>query len=131
MRLGTHAEGGAARGADGGAAAWRSLSADVEAILREGAPAFLPERPRANKNSCGYDLWGAWAPGDQVSSIAPRFDPMRLIVGSEGTLGIVTEVTMRLVPSESGSAVHTKNGVLHLPGFCLELVPAGRSGGGR
>src|SRR5881296_806346 len=55
VRLGTHAEGRAARGADGGAATWRSLSADVEALLREGAPAFLPERPRANKNSCGYD----------------------------------------------------------------------------
>ncbi|HYQ95433.1 MAG TPA: FAD-binding oxidoreductase, partial [Candidatus Eisenbacteria bacterium] len=105
VRLGTHAEGGAAREAAGGGARWRLLSAEVEAILREGAPAFLSERPRANKNSCGYDLWGAWAPGDQVSSIAPRFDPMRLIVGSEGTLGIVTEVTMRLVPKPKATAV--------------------------
>src|SRR5437867_480688 len=99
---GTHA--GAGSG-DGAGATWRSLSSDLETILREGAPAFLPERPRANKNSCGYDLWGAWAPGDQVSSIAPRFDPMRLIVGSEGTLGIVTEVTMRLVPKPKATAV--------------------------
>ncbi len=96
--LGTHADGDEARG-------WRALSKEVEGILREGAPAFLPERPRANKNSCGYDLWGAWAPGDPVSSIAPRFDPMRLIVGSEGTLGIVTEVTMRLVPKPKATAV--------------------------
>jgi uncharacterized protein (TIGR02677 family) len=51
----------------------------------------------------------------------------RLASGSGGN----DVLTMRLVPSESGSAVHTKNGVLHLPGFCLELVPAGRSGGGR
>jgi len=41
-------------------------------------------------------------------------------------------LTMRLVPSDRGSAVRTKNGVLHLRGFCLELVPAGRGeGGGR
>jgi FAD/FMN-containing dehydrogenase/Fe-S oxidoreductase len=126
VRLGTHGESGSGRGAGSdagrgagsaagrgsasaaaseGGAFWRTLSAELETILREGAPAFLPERPRANKNSCGYDLWGAWAPGDQVSSIAPRFDPMRLIVGSEGTLGIVTEVTMRLVPKPKATAV--------------------------
>ena len=35
-------------------------------------------------------------------------------------------LTMRLIPSEAGSAVQTKNGVLHLPGFELRLEPAGR-----
>jgi len=96
--MGTHADVPESR-------TWRALVPEVESILREGAPEFLPDRPRANKNSCGYDLWGAWAPGDQVSSIGPRFDPMRLLVGSEGTLGIVTEVTMRLVPKPRATAV--------------------------
>jgi hypothetical protein len=35
-------------------------------------------------------------------------------------------LTMRLIPSEAGSAVQTANGVLHLPGFELQLEPAGR-----
>jgi uncharacterized protein (TIGR02677 family) len=35
-------------------------------------------------------------------------------------------LTMRLIPSQAGSAVQTKNGVLHLPGFELRLEPAGR-----
>jgi hypothetical protein len=35
-------------------------------------------------------------------------------------------LTMRLIPNEAGSAVVTKNGVLHLPGFELQLEPAGR-----
>ena len=35
-------------------------------------------------------------------------------------------LTMRLIPSGQGSAVQTKNGVLHLPGFELELHPTGR-----
>jgi hypothetical protein len=35
-------------------------------------------------------------------------------------------LTMRLVPNQAGSAVQTKNGVLHLPGFELQLEPAGR-----
>lgn len=33
-------------------------------------------------------------------------------------------LTMRLVPSERGSQVRTPHGVLHLPGFELELTPA-------
>jgi hypothetical protein len=40
-------------------------------------------------------------------------------------------LTMRLVPSHAGSAVRTKDGVLHLPGLCLELTPAGGADGGR
>lgn len=35
-------------------------------------------------------------------------------------------LTMRLVPSDSGSAVRTSSGVLHLPGLRLELASAGR-----
>jgi uncharacterized protein (TIGR02677 family) len=35
-------------------------------------------------------------------------------------------LTMRLIPNAVGSAVQTKNGVLHLPGFELQLEPAGR-----
>ncbi len=96
----TLSEGGAA-----GSATWPRLERELVEILRRGAPAFQPERIKANKNSAGYDLWGAWIPGDPVSSIAPRFDPIRLIVGSEGTLGVVTEVTMRLVPKPKATAV--------------------------
>jgi FAD/FMN-containing dehydrogenase/Fe-S oxidoreductase len=85
--------------------AWRAMEAELTSILRTGAPEFQTERPRANKNSSGYDLWGAWAAGDAVSSIAPRFDPLRLLVGSEGTLGVVTEVAMRLVPRAGATSV--------------------------
>ncbi len=86
-------------------ATWARAAERVTEILRAGAPDFLPERPRANKNSCGYDLWGAWSPGDRVSSIDPRFDPLRLLCGSEGTLGIVTEAVMRLVPRPKATSV--------------------------
>jgi uncharacterized protein (TIGR02677 family) len=39
-------------------------------------------------------------------------------------------LTMRLVPSPLGSTVRTEYGVLHLPGFALELTPLRASSGG-
>jgi len=33
-------------------------------------------------------------------------------------------MTIRLVPSATGSAVRTAHGVLHLPGLSLEIAPA-------
>lgn len=49
-------------------------------------------RPRVNKNSMGYNLWSVW---DRDTGI---FDLTRLITGSQGTLGIVTDIKMKLVP---------------------------------
>lgn len=49
-------------------------------------------RPRVNKNSMGYNLWSVW---DRETGI---FDMTRLITGSQGTLGIVTDVKIEAVP---------------------------------
>ena len=50
-------------------------------------------KPQVSKNSMGYTLWEVW---DRESGI---FDLTKLIVGSEGTLGFVTDITFRLVPA--------------------------------
>src|SRR3989344_3167558 len=46
-------------------------------------------KPKVSKNSAGYYLWNAWD--------GKTFDLNKLLVGSQGTLGIMTEVTVRLV----------------------------------
>lgn len=46
-------------------------------------------RPRVRKNSMGYNLWSVW---DRDTGI---FDLTRLITGSQGTLGIVTDIVMQ------------------------------------
>ncbi|HVU06786.1 MAG TPA: FAD-binding oxidoreductase [Candidatus Paceibacterota bacterium] len=49
-------------------------------------------KPKVSKNSAGYYLWNVWDEASQT------FDLTKLIVGSQGTLGIVTRATIRLVP---------------------------------
>jgi FAD/FMN-containing dehydrogenase len=55
--------------------------------------------PKVSKNSMGYNLWDVW---DRQTGI---FDLTKLIVGSEGTLGFVTEIDYRLVPSRPHSGL--------------------------
>jgi FAD/FMN-containing dehydrogenase len=49
-------------------------------------------KPQVSKNSMGYNLWDVW---DRDSGV---FDLTKLIVGSQGTLGLVTDIKFRLVP---------------------------------
>jgi FAD/FMN-containing dehydrogenase len=50
-------------------------------------------KPNVSKNSMGYNLWDVW---DRQTGI---FDLCKLIVGSQGTLGFVTDIKFRLVPT--------------------------------
>jgi len=49
-------------------------------------------KPQVTKNSAGYYLWNVW---NRETGI---FDLNRLIVGSQGTLALTTEITFGLVP---------------------------------
>lgn len=49
-------------------------------------------KPNVSKNSMGYNLWDVW---DREKGV---FDLCKLIVGSQGTLGFVTDIKLRLVP---------------------------------
>lgn len=48
-------------------------------------------KPRVSKNSTGYRLWDVW---DRQTGI---FDLSQVIIGAQGTLGFVTEGTLKLV----------------------------------
>ena len=57
-------------------------------------------RPDVTKNFAGYYLWNVWDREKQL------FDIPKVIVGSQGTFGIITEVTFRLItPNEHSTIV--------------------------
>lgn len=61
-------------------------------LIQENYDAIIQAKPDVSKNSSGYYLWNVYNKETGV------FDLCQLIVGSQGTLGIVTEITFNLVP---------------------------------
>lgn len=58
-------------------------------LLDENYDLIQKARPEVSKNAAGYLLWDAWDKN--------TFDLSKLIVGSQGTLGIVTEIKFKLI----------------------------------
>ena len=56
-------------------------------------------RPKVSKNSMGYNIWDVWDRDKQV------FDLTKLIVGSQGTLGMVTDIKLKLVENKKHSGI--------------------------
>lgn len=61
-------------------------------LITDNQKTIIAAKPNVSKNSAGYYLWNVWDPATEI------FDLCKLIVGSQGTLGIVTEITFNLVP---------------------------------
>ena len=81
-----------------------NLSVDISNTLKQTEELLLPNRQtilastvQVSKNSAGYNLDGALKNGG--------VDFTQLLIGSEGTLGIVTEATFRLLPKPPHQAV--------------------------
>ncbi len=59
-------------------------------IVSKNADMLAMAKPKVSKNSAGYYVWNVWN--------GITFDLTKLIVGSQGTLCIVTKISIRLVP---------------------------------
>jgi FAD/FMN-containing dehydrogenase len=68
-------------------------------------------KPQVSKNSTGYFLW------DVFDKEKGSFDLTKIFVGSQGTLGIITEITLKLLPREK----YSKLLVIYL--FSIENLP--------
>lgn len=72
--------------------------------------------PKVTKDSTGYHLWNIWNKETGV------FDLTKLFVGAQGTLGIITDIKLRLVPkpAHSGTLVCYMRSIDNLG----EVIPA-------
>ena len=68
-------------------------------LVTENTKTLAAAKPNVSKNSAGYYLWNVYDAETEV------FDLCKLIVGSQGTLGIVTEITFSLVPIKKFSTL--------------------------
>lgn len=68
-------------------------------LIEANYDAIQAARPKVSKDSTGYHLWNVW---DRETGI---FDLSKAIVGAQGTLGFVTEVTFDLVPRPKHSGL--------------------------
>ena len=69
------------------------------AILDNNYDLIKNAKPKVSKNSAGYFLWNVWDREKQI------FDIPKVIVGSQGTFGIITEVTFALIKPKSHSTL--------------------------
>ncbi len=78
-----------------------NLYKQVFDLVENNYDAIKAAKPGVSKDSTGYHIWDVW---DRQTGV---FDITRLIVGSQGTLGIITDITFRLVkaPKQSGTLV--------------------------
>ncbi|MBX4211666.1 MAG: FAD-binding oxidoreductase, partial [Candidatus Yanofskybacteria bacterium] len=86
------------------------LYKELHQLLEDNYEEIQQHKPTVSKNSAGYFLWDVW---DRST-----FDLTKLITGSQGTLGLISEITFRLIKPKP----HSKLLVI----FLHDLKPLGK-----
>jgi FAD/FMN-containing dehydrogenase len=89
-------------------------------LIKENEAEIKNAKPKVHKNSAGYYIWNVldFNKSKTLSEVEGYFDLNKLLVGSQGTLGIVTEITFKIIPDNKYSKL--------VAIFMNDLSPLGR-----
>lgn len=94
-----------------------TLYSNLYNLIERNKALIRSSKPQVSKNSAGYYLWNVMD-GD-------IFDLNKLLVGSQGTLGVITEMKLSLVPVEPVSKLEVifLNDLSHMADLVNEILP--------
>lgn len=90
------------------------IAKEVFELISKNEKEIKKNQPETKKNSAGYPLWNVMPQGaTKFKKGEGTFDLTKLIAGSQGTVGIITHLTMRALP------VNTNTTLIAVPIFDL------------
>jgi len=91
------------------------IAEEVFNLIEKDEKEIKKNKPETKKNSAGYALWNVMPQGvAKFKKGEGSFDLTRLITGSQGTVGIITNITLRAIP------IPKKTTLVMIPIFNLE-----------
>lgn len=71
-------------------------------LIKDNESLIRAAKPRVSKNSSGYNLWNALSKDGSGEDV---FDLSQIIIGAQGTLGVVTQMKVALVEPRKASSL--------------------------
>lgn len=82
------------------------IAREIFALIEENEKEIKSNEPATKKNTAGYSLWDVMPEGvAKFKKGHGHFDLGRIIAGSQGTVGIITELTLRVIPIQKNTTL--------------------------
>ena len=82
------------------------IAKEIFELISKNEKEIKKNKPETAKNSAGYPLWSVMPQGVvKFKKGEGTFDLTRLVAGSQGTIGIITSLTMRALPIQKNTTL--------------------------
>jgi len=82
------------------------IAKEIFTLIEKNEKEILKNKPKTSKNSAGYALWNVFSDGvNNFKKGKGTFDLTRMISGSQGTIGVVTNIKMRALPIQENTSL--------------------------